>query len=663
MTQLRAMKRNVQIAASVLGIASVCAVNASHAQTLSAAPSDSIVKLAVDGATRAGVPAVTLLDEMEIHLEANGTGTRRYRTVTQFLNDQGARARAEQSFGYAPGHQKLTMNWVRVLKPTGEVISDKPAQTQDADVPAAMQNPVYQDQKIRRLSLGGVANGTILDISWTLEEKAPYRSGDFYDRWSVNKSSEIIRSLLVVTMPETYQPRLVEKNLNFKRIEKIADKQRTLTWATSNVERVRGEPFAADSNDVIMSVTIAPPGTWGDIAKWYSGLAKDRYVLTPDVAKRVDSVVAAAKPRARIDTLRAIHRWVAQDVRYVSVSLGMGGYQPRAPEQVLATGFGDCKDKATLFVAAARKYGIDADPVLLSSFGASDRATPSIFQFNHAIAAVKNGKDWTFTDLTAESIPYGVIPPSYQGSLGVIVLPDGRGEEVTFPLAPIDSNASVNTMVGELKADGSVTAHIVDHSSGAASLRNRQSFYAPMDSANKAGALRSLGSAYFKDGIADSLVTFNGKDLASDPLISFHIGAADVLKNAGNVKLFTIPAPFRSPAPLFNNMSKTLSASAKRKFTVDVGNIIGPVTTLRDIQLTLPVGWTADLPKNVTATSIAGKYEVTYAMEGRVLSIKQRMQGARGVYAPERIAEVNAWFKAVAADDVEFIQLKAPITP
>ena len=348
MKQLRAMKRGVRLAAGVFVFASISTSNAVGAQTLSAAPSDSIVKLAVDGATRAGVPAVTLLDEMEMHLEANGTGTRRYRTVTQFLNDQAARARAEQSFGYAPGHQKLTLNWVRVLKPTGEVISDKPAQTQDADVPAAMQNPVYQDQKIRRLSLGGVANGTILDISWTIEEKAPYRSGDFYDRWSVNNGSEVIRSLLVVNMPETYQPRIIEKNLNFKRTEKVADKHRTLTWATSNVERVRGEPFAADSNDVLMSVTIAPPGSWGDIAKWYSGLAKDRYTLTPDIAKRVDSVVAAAKPHARIDTLRAIHRWVAQDVRYVSVSLGMGGYQPRAPEQVLATGFGDCKDKATL---------------------------------------------------------------------------------------------------------------------------------------------------------------------------------------------------------------------------------------------------------------------------------------------------------------------------
>ena len=621
-------------------------------------PSDSIVKLAVDPATRTGVQSVLLLDEMEVRIEPDGSGTHRYRQVMQPLTDAAARGRAEQSFGYAPGHQKLVMNWVRVLKPNGEVVSDKPAQEQDADVPAAMQNPVYQDQKIRRLSLAGVANGTIIDISWTVEEKAPYRSGDFFDRWSVNTGSEVIRSRLELNTPESFQPRIIERNLNFKRADSVSGKRRTLTWAANNVERIRGEAFAADSNDVAMSITIAPPGSWSDIAMWYSGLSKDRYALTPEIAKRVDSVVAASKARTRLDTLRALHRWVAQDVRYVSVSLGMGGYQPRQPAQVLSTGFGDCKDKATLFVAAARKYGIDADPVLLSSFGAADRTTPSIFQFNHAIAAVRNGKSWTFTDLTAESIPYGVIPPSYQGSLGVVVLPDGRSEEVTFPTAPADSNASIVHMTGELLASGAVKAHVEEHSIGSASLRNRQSFYAPMDSTNRAGALRSLGNVYFKGGTADSLITFNGKDLSSDANVSFHVEAADALKSVGSLKLFTMPMPLRGPAQSFGTLARNLAAAPSRKFTIDAERILGLVTTVSDVRLTLPEGWIADLPKNVSANSFVGHYDVTYAQEGRVLHITRRMQGTKGVYAPQRIAEIIQWLKAVATDDVEFIQLK-----
>jgi hypothetical protein len=39
---------------------------------------------------------------------------------------------------------------------------------------------------------------------------------------------------------------------------------------------------------------------------------------------------------------------------------------------------------------------------------------PTVFQFNHAIAAVRDGAGWVYTDLTAESIPYGELPDAYQ---------------------------------------------------------------------------------------------------------------------------------------------------------------------------------------------------------------------------------------------------------
>lgn len=633
---------------------------AARAQALAAQPSDSITRLAVDPATRAGVAWVTLLDEMEVRLEPDGRSTHRYRQVLQLLSDAGARARAEQSFGYAPGHQSFSLNWVRVLKPDGTVVSNKPAQEQDADVPVAMQNPVYVDQKVRRLSLAGVAAGTILDIAWTMEEKSPYRPGDFYDRWFVNSIADVVRSRLVLNTPASFTPRIVERNLNFHRTDSTAGNRRITTWAASNVPHVRNEAFAADSNDVVMSVAIAPPGTWNDLALWYHGLSKDRYALPADVGARVDSVVRASKARTRLDTLRALHRWVAQDVRYVSVSLGIGGYQPRMPAIVLSTGFGDCKDKATLFVAAARRYKFDVNPVLLSLGGPPDRATPSMYQFNHAIAAVRNtnGSGWTFTDLTAEAIPYGIIPPTYEGWFGLVVLPDGRGEEVTFPISATETNTSTMRFVGELKESGALVATIEDKSTGALSLQNRQSFYAPMDSTRKAGALRAIGTSYYRDGVADSLVTFDGKDLESDTRIVFRLSTAEAFKSVGGLKLLTVPTAFRGPSQSFSAIARTLADAPPRVFTIDAARVVGPLTLTTEVLLTLPVGWTAELPKNVLATSFAGRYESRYTQEGRVLHITRVVSGARGVFAPQRVVEIVQWLKAIGVDDNEFIQLK-----
>ena len=67
-----------------------------------------------------------------------------------------------------------------------------------------------------------------------------------------------------------------------------------------------------------------------------------------------------------------------------------------------------------------------------------------------------------------------------------------------------------------------------------------------------------------------------------------------------------------------------------------------------------------DPPKNVVASSIAGRYESNYSLEGRVLRVTRSLTGARGIYAPERIAEVIGWLRSIAADDHEFLQLKPP---
>ncbi|MEX0892009.1 MAG: hypothetical protein WEB88_07545 [Gemmatimonadota bacterium] len=36
-------------------------------------------------------------------------------------------------------------------------------------------------------------------------------------------------------------------------------------WRFANVERVQSEPFAADSNGVVQSITLGPPLEWDDV--------------------------------------------------------------------------------------------------------------------------------------------------------------------------------------------------------------------------------------------------------------------------------------------------------------------------------------------------------------------------------------------------------------
>ena len=131
---------------------------------------------------------------------------------------------------------------------------------------AQLANPVYQEQKIRRVSLSGVAVGTVLDVQFTIEEKAPYRAGDFLLGWNVNNQVPIARSRFTVDVPDGFMPRIVERNLTFRRSDEVQGGRRILSWIANDVQAFRGEAFAADSNSVVMSIAVTSPGTWNDIA-------------------------------------------------------------------------------------------------------------------------------------------------------------------------------------------------------------------------------------------------------------------------------------------------------------------------------------------------------------------------------------------------------------
>ncbi|HXY18494.1 MAG TPA: DUF3857 domain-containing protein, partial [Gemmatimonadales bacterium] len=418
--------------------------------------SDTIYRLAVKPADYPDEPYVYLLDDGIVRIEADGRGTRTYRQVIQILDQDGVEAWGELSFSYSGSREKLTVNWARVLRPDGTVVSERPAHEQESDVPAALEYPVYSDTKVRRATLGGLAPGLLVDYSYTVETRDPVMPGDFYTAWSVTNSRPTRRSRLIVDVPASLTPRIRERNVRFERRTTVAHGRRVYEWDAQDVPKPPArEPFAADSDTVRVRLAVASPYTWADVARWYAGLVRDRFAVTPALDARLADAVKDA-PTA-LDSLKAAHRWVAQDFRYVSVALGIAGYQPRLPAATLETMYGDCKDKATLFIALAQRMGFHAYPVLLSASGGIDSTLPTPQAFDHMIAAVDivsgraragGGTDdsvsgrassaavdrpggYLFVDLTDDEVPVGQLPESEYGEFALVVHPDGRGEAVT----------------------------------------------------------------------------------------------------------------------------------------------------------------------------------------------------------------------------------------
>jgi uncharacterized protein DUF3857/transglutaminase superfamily protein len=616
---------------------------------------DTIYKLAVDAAKYPEQDMVYLLDDGVIRLDADGSGTRTFRQIVQVLKPSAATRLQEQSFSWSPQHQKLTVNWVRVVRPDGSVVSDTPAQVQESDVPAARNTPVYTDRRVRRMSLSGVAPGTLVDYSYTLDELKPFMPRDFFESWNVSTGLPVARSRLIVDLPASVTPRIRETNLNFKRVEHVANGRHSYAWAAADIPKITAEPLAADSNGVFMTVQVSSPITWQDISHWYGDLARSREVASPAVSAKVDSLVRGA--RTRDDSIRAVHKWVAQDIRYVAIALGIGGYQPRMPDTVRVTGFGDCKDKATLFVASMRHLGIEAYPVLLNATASARRDLPSIEQFNHEIAAVATGHGWQFVDLTAGTVPWGELPLSEQGGFALLVRQDGSSEEVTLPRAPLTLNKVTTIVTGVLDSAGifdGVHEEILD---GAMASAVRGTFLNPLDSAQRTNLANAVARRTFEGAEGDSLVAFDGRDLAARARVSVHIRHGRAASPAGATMIFQ--TPLASMASLAN-VAKELESRGPRRFPIDAGRFWGPRIYDTRYEIRLPTGWHAELPKSVKATSPFGSYESTYAEENGVLRLRRQIIGATGVQPPEKLPELAAWMRAVAADDVKFIVLTRP---
>ncbi len=225
-------------------------------------------------------------------------------------------------------------------------------------------------------------------------------------------------------------------------------------------------------------------GDWTEVGRWFSKLTADLPRAEEAVRHEARNLIggAASVP----DRLAALTRFVQQKVRYVAVEVGVGGYRPYPPSEVLANRWGDCKGKSFLLIDLLREVGIVAYPALILAADDArvDPAFASSALFNHLIVAVPDRQlppealvgaragGYLFVDPTLERGGIAWIHPSTQGQQALVVR-DGGGELVETPtLAPLEaSRLAVQLSVGPdgkaaggagLTLTGSTAAYLLD---------------------------------------------------------------------------------------------------------------------------------------------------------------------------------------------------------
>ncbi|HTX74347.1 MAG TPA: DUF3857 domain-containing transglutaminase family protein [Rectinemataceae bacterium] len=222
-------------------------------------------------------------------------------------------------------------------------------------------------------------------------------------------------------LPFTYQ---VSGSPVFRTQKSVAQGRVTLVL---NFDRLPGhsklDPLVPYDVSPLPALTFGTAASWAVVAKAYYDATEPLLGTGPlkDYARKALGGVNPSKdPKTAV---RLVADSIRRDVRYTGIYFGENAIIPHAPADTLASGYGDCKDQASLLAACLQSVGIDARLVLLMAGTGydADPGVPGLELFNHAIVRLPKLDLWI--DPTDIFSPAGSLPYEDQGRRVLVVDP------------------------------------------------------------------------------------------------------------------------------------------------------------------------------------------------------------------------------------------------
>jgi hypothetical protein len=142
-----------------------------------------------------------------------------------------------------------------------------------------------------------------------------------------------------------------------------------------------------------------------------------------------------------------------QKTHYVSIQLGIGGWQPSPAAEVYNKRYGDCKDLTNLMISMLDHAGIKSYPVLVKT-----RSSGLVYpefpaeQFNHVITCVPLPRDTVWLECTADYITAGALPYNTEGCNVLLVTGNG-GVIIKTPQSSAARNRWQSFITGRIQSN------------------------------------------------------------------------------------------------------------------------------------------------------------------------------------------------------------------
>lgn len=470
--------------------------------------------------------------------------------------------------------------------------------------------------------------------------------------------TSIEKASFKVSMPKEFSLRYKEQNMATK-VSISADGNRNdYSWSISNLKAVEREANSPSLDEIMPAVYTAPTdfkiddytgniNSWNDIGKFYATLNNDRDKLPADLVTKLKDLV-----KNETDTtnkIRKMYEYLQANTRYVSIQLGIGGWQTMKATEVSSKGYGDCKALTNFTKGMLKELGIPSyiAHVRAGENKAEIQADFPSFQFNHVILCVPITKDTLWLECTSQTNPFGYLG-SFTDDRNVLLSTENGGKLVRTPSYKHSDNQLLRNATIEIKDNGEAVADIKTEYTGLQQETYAEVAHSLSHDDQKKWLYKNL-SLPSVEIIRFSLNEKKERLPIVEEKLNLHLRN---IANKSGTRLFLTPN-------ILNQYHSLPIANANRKTELDLD---GNYLDIDNISFKIPKGYAAEyLPEPIKIETKFGKYTSKVEMKDDVIIYNREVSMFKGRHAA---AAYNEWVdfrkKMIKADKNQVVLVAKP---
>tara|TARA_R110002124_G_scaffold87407_1_gene225096 strand:+ start:127120 stop:129018 length:1899 start_codon:yes stop_codon:yes gene_type:complete len=374
--------------------------------------------------------AVIRLNETVVTLDDYNEMSTNYHYVVTVFNKRGLSAVVSES--YYDASSSIRDIRARVYDKNGYEIK-KYKKRDFIDVSVSGGN-LYTDN--RMLYLHYTPTEYPFTFEFITEEKSS--STGFLPRWDPSPIYEVSVQYSKYTLKNEKEIPLVTRKFNLEDFNvNVKETPTEYSYSIENVPPVEREylsPHYTEFTPVVkfalkkfmLEGTYAEVSSWEDFGRWQNEkLLYNRDILPQQTIQKVSNLVSNYETDR--EKAKAIYEYMQDKTRYISVQVGIGGWQPSTAEEVDKLSYGDCKGLTNYTKALLKSQGIESYYTIVNA-GEDGQDIDEDFvaiQGNHVILTVPLEDEMVFLECTNQLVPFNFIGTHTDDRKVVMITPEG----------------------------------------------------------------------------------------------------------------------------------------------------------------------------------------------------------------------------------------------